>query len=149
MVTRTIDRLINEALRDAAHGWRRWRNRPLFAAAAVATIALATGAATALFSMVDGVLLKPLPYPGARAEQVTRLFLGEAARLAAIGGGIGLLGAAGAAYVSRSLLHGVGTLDGWTFAIVAGGAIAIALSGGYFPARRASRLDPVIVLRAD
>ena len=62
-LARTIDRTIREGVRDAAHGWRRWCDRPLFAAAAVATIALATGAATALFSMVDGVLLKPLPYP--------------------------------------------------------------------------------------
>jgi len=55
---------IDEALRDAKHGLHRWRERPLFAIAAIVTIALATGAATALFSLVDGVLLKPLPYPG-------------------------------------------------------------------------------------
>src|SRR6478672_11322347 len=54
-----------EILRDARHGMRRWRDRPLFALAAMATIALSIGAATALFSMVDGVLLKPLPFPSA------------------------------------------------------------------------------------
>jgi len=86
---------------------------------------------------------------GARPDQVTRLFLGEAARLTIVGAGVGLLGAAAAARASRTLLFGVGTLDGWTVAIVLAGAAAIALGGGYFPARRASRLDPVIVLRAD
>jgi len=54
---------IEDALRDAGHGARRWCKRPLFAFAAIATIAVPIGAATALFSMVDGVLLKPLPFP--------------------------------------------------------------------------------------
>ena len=56
-------KLLDDAIADARYGLRRWRARPLFAGAALATIALSTGAATALFSMVDGVLLKPLPYP--------------------------------------------------------------------------------------
>ena len=70
------------------------------------------------------------------------MFLGEAGRLAAVGGAIGLGGAVAAARICRQLLFGVGTLDLWTLSIVLAGAAAITLSGGYFPARRASRMDP-------
>ena len=64
--------MIDEALRDAQHGLQRWRARPMFAMAAILTIALSTGAATAFFSLVDGVLLKPLPYPkGERLVAIT------------------------------------------------------------------------------
>src|SRR5262245_50831878 len=66
---------IDETLRDAKHGLHRWRERPLFALAAIVTIALSTGAATALFSLVDGVLLKPLPYPrGERFVTINRTY---------------------------------------------------------------------------
>ncbi len=45
---------------------------PGFAAACVVTLAVGIGASSAVFSVVNGVLLKPLPYPG--AERLTRLF---------------------------------------------------------------------------
>ena len=54
---------VADALTDARFGVRRWRAHPLVALAAVATLALGIGATSALFSIVDGVLLKPLPYP--------------------------------------------------------------------------------------
>ena len=50
-------------LHDLRHATRLLRNSPGFSAAAIATIALALGANTAMFSFVDGVLLSPLPYP--------------------------------------------------------------------------------------
>jgi len=49
--------------------------------------------------------------------------------------------------VSATLLFGVGTLDLWTMAVVLAGAALIALSGGYFPARRASTVSPAEILR--
>jgi putative ABC transport system permease protein len=47
---------------DLRYGWRQLRGRPGMAAAAVLTLAIGIGATTAIFSVVYGVLLKPLPY---------------------------------------------------------------------------------------
>ena len=43
--------------------WRSLRRRPAYLAAAVLTLAFGAGVTTAVFSLVDTVLLKPLPYP--------------------------------------------------------------------------------------
>lgn len=55
--------LPGDVLADIRHGLRRWRRRPGLAAATILTLALGIGAATAIFAVVDGVLLRPLPYP--------------------------------------------------------------------------------------
>jgi putative ABC transport system permease protein len=50
---------------DVRHAWRTWRRTPVLALAAILTLALGVGANTAVFSIVHGVLLRPLPYPDA------------------------------------------------------------------------------------
>jgi putative ABC transport system permease protein len=50
-------------LTDLRHALRGFRRAPGFAAVAVITLALGIGGATAIFSVVDGILLRPLPYP--------------------------------------------------------------------------------------
>jgi putative ABC transport system permease protein len=52
-----------DALRQDAHfTWRSWRRRPSFALGAVLVLALGLGASTAMFSAVDRILFRPLPY---------------------------------------------------------------------------------------
>jgi putative ABC transport system permease protein len=55
-------RWIEDLTRDVRHGFRSLGRAPAFAAAALATIGLAVGGTTAVFSVVRGVLLRPLPF---------------------------------------------------------------------------------------
>src|SRR5271165_3442529 len=57
--------LIETTIQDLRYALRVLRRNPGFAATAILTLALGTGATTAIFSVVDGVMLKPLPFPEA------------------------------------------------------------------------------------
>ena len=63
--------LMDNFLRDLQHSFRALLRRPGFAATAVVTLALGIGATTAVFSVVETVLLRPLPY--AEAERLVSL----------------------------------------------------------------------------
>ncbi len=56
-------RRLEELLQDLRFGQRSLRNSPGFTAVAIMTTALGIGATTTIFSLVDGILLRPLPYP--------------------------------------------------------------------------------------
>jgi len=61
---------VTQQIQDAVFALRTLRRRPMFTAMAVATLALGIGAATSVFTIVDGVLLRPLPFRSPR-ELVT------------------------------------------------------------------------------
>jgi ABC-type antimicrobial peptide transport system permease subunit len=84
---------------------------------------------------------------GATPRDVSRLMLGQALRLAAVGSAIGLVGSLAASRLIASMLFEVRPADPGTYAIVAILVAAAALAASYFPARRASRLDPLATLR--
>ncbi|HKO60921.1 MAG TPA: ABC transporter permease [Pyrinomonadaceae bacterium] len=72
-------------IKDIRHGVRSLLRRPGFTAIAVLTLALGIGACTAIFSVVDGVLLRPLPYPNAERLVQLREVTEKGARIAFAG----------------------------------------------------------------
>jgi ABC-type lipoprotein release transport system permease subunit len=84
---------------------------------------------------------------GATRGNVMRLVLGAASRSAMFGLAIGLLGSLALTRLLKSLLFGVSPTDPLTFAGVTAILLVVALLAGYLPARRATRVDPVVALR--
>jgi len=84
---------------------------------------------------------------GAQARDVLRMILGYGAKLAAIGVGIGALSAFGLTRLMTSQLFGITATDPVTFATVALLLVLIALAACYLPARRATKVDPMVALR--
>ena len=84
---------------------------------------------------------------GARSGDVLRLIVGQGMRLTAIGMALGLAGAFGLARVLEGLLFGTSATDAKTFLWVALGLAAVALTACWLPARRATKVDPVVALR--
>jgi putative ABC transport system permease protein len=84
---------------------------------------------------------------GAARRDVLSLVVRHALTLAGIGLAIGLVGAYGLGRLLAANLFGVVSMDVSTFVIVAGTLAGIAAFAGYVPARRATRVDPVIALR--
>ncbi len=84
---------------------------------------------------------------GAQLRDVLKMVLRSGMSLALIGIAIGLAGAFLLTRLMRSLLFGVTPTDAFTFAIVAGILFVVALLACYIPARRATKVDPLIALR--
>ena len=84
---------------------------------------------------------------GAQRRSVLLLIVSDGMKLAGIGAAIGLAVAIVLAKVMSSLLFGLGPADAFTFATVSIGALAVALLACYIPARRATKVDPLVALR--
>jgi len=86
---------------------------------------------------------------GAQMVSVLKLIIGQGARMVMIGLGIGLAAAFALTRVLSSLLFGVGAGDPLTFAAIALMLTSVALLACYIPARRATRVDPMVALREE
>jgi len=86
---------------------------------------------------------------GAEAKTVRRMFVWQGGRVALVGIVVGLLAAVGLTTYITTLLFNVGRLDVLAFAGMSAVMLAVALLASYVPALRASRVDPVVALRAE
>jgi putative ABC transport system permease protein len=86
---------------------------------------------------------------GAQPADVLKLVIGQGAKLALIGLGLGLIAGAGLTRLLKNLLYGVSATDAVTFAIVSLLLASIALLACYLPARKATKVDPMIALRCE
>ena len=86
---------------------------------------------------------------GARRSDLLRLVVGGSLKTVLIGVAVGLAGACVLTRVLSNLLYGVSVTDPSTFGAMSALLIAIALLASYIPARRASRVDPIVALRSE
>jgi ABC-type antimicrobial peptide transport system permease subunit len=86
---------------------------------------------------------------GAEAKTVRRMFMRQGAQVALLGVVVGALAALGLTTYIQTLLFDVGRLDVTAFAGMSAVMVAVALLASYIPARRASRVNPVIALRSE
>jgi putative ABC transport system permease protein len=86
---------------------------------------------------------------GAERRSVLRLIVGQGARLAAAGIGVGVIGAFALSRVMAGLLYGVSPTDPLTYVALAALLAAVAVAACAVPARRAVRVDPAVALRAE
>jgi putative ABC transport system permease protein len=86
---------------------------------------------------------------GADAGQVLRLVVGRGAMLALLGIVLGTGGAIVTTRVLKSFLFEITATDPVTFLGAALGLVVVALIASYLPARRATRVDPMVALRTE
>jgi putative ABC transport system permease protein len=141
----TLDALIRRSVAD-----RRFLLTVLGTFAAIALLLAATGIYSVLSRSVAqrtqeiGIRMAL----GADARTVVGLMLGTAMRSVAAGVLVGVIAGLAAVRLLSSFLFGVNALDPAAFAAAIGVLVGVALLAAYVPARRASRVDPLVALRA-
>ena len=86
---------------------------------------------------------------GASRSRIVRVVIADGMRATGLGLVIGLASAAGVTRLMRSMLFGIQPLDPLSFMVAAVVLAAVALVACALPARRATRVDPLVALRAE
>jgi predicted permease len=140
----TLDSLISDSLAS-----RRF-SMILLAVFAVLALVLASVGIYGVISYVVGQRVHEIGIRmalGAQRRDILRLILGRGGKLAGAGVAVGLAVALGLTRLMAGLLYGVGATDPLTFLGVAVLLTLVALAACYIPARRATRVDPMVALR--
>lgn len=122
---------------------RSYRRCPGFTATALIAVCLGVGSATAVFSVVDPVLFRALPY-----REANRLVSLGATAPVVSGGLLGACGAYAATSLISSLLFRVSTTDPLAMAGTVIALLLAALLATAGPARKAASVDPMTALRS-
>jgi putative ABC transport system permease protein len=134
---------------SASVGQPRFRTTLLAAFGILALVMASIG----IYGVMNYVVSQRIPEFGVRlavgasSGDVLRLVLGRAAILIVSGLSAGLLGSVLLARLIASLLYGVTPLDTATFAVVSVVLCGVAFLASYIPARRATKVDPMVALR--
>ena len=86
---------------------------------------------------------------GAQTSSVLGMVVGDSMRPVLWGTLLGIAGSLGISRVLRGLVYGIGVTDPVAFGAATGTLIVVALVASWIPARRASKVDPIVALRAD
>jgi putative ABC transport system permease protein len=142
----TLDNLVFDSLK--ARRFSLW----LLGAFAVLALALAVVGIYGVMSFATAQRTRELGVRlalGASAGAIQQLILRQGLRLALLGVGCGLVAALVLTRLLRTLVYGVSTSDPLTFAGVALLLTLVALAACWVPARRATKVDPMIALRCE
>ena len=152
---------------DFRYAIRTLQRNPGFAFGVLLVLIVGIGANTVIFSVIKAVLLTPLPYPDpdrlvmlwqrnsqrglnrerAQRGAVLRMVLRQGLKLTIVGLLIGLAGSLALRQVIASLLFGVSATEPATFVLVFLLLTAVAAAASFVPARRATKIDPMVALR--
>ncbi|UCD76207.1 MAG: ABC transporter permease [Phycisphaerales bacterium] len=141
-----------ETVDDIVHRWLRDDRMSLMFFTTLAVLALAL-ASLGLYGVMSYAVVQRTHEIGVRmalgAERndIMRMVIGRSLRLAVIGILIGVALAMPVGLGIQSFLYGVGGTDPVTFLGVGVVLLAVALAAGYVPARRATKVDPMVALR--
>jgi putative ABC transport system permease protein len=86
---------------------------------------------------------------GAERHDIFKLILGEGLAVSVVGLLAGLVAALAVSRLTAKLLYGVSATDPFTFIVIALLLLCVTMLASYFPARRATKVDPIIALRAE